>query len=80
MNVQFQDYHIGLKLKHNLNALTGLKVLAALKNEKGDFFLRTDALRKHFTLGCNHTHNEGKARHSIEWLYDHSGKTKGIKG
>jgi len=63
-----------------LKAVTDLEVLVALKNEKGDFFLRTDALHKKFTLGCNHKHNEGKARHSIEWLYDHSGATEGIKG
>lgn len=50
-----------------------------MKNEKGDFFLKSDLLKKHFSLGCNHIHGSG-ALHSIELLYDHTKETKGIMG
>lgn len=63
-----------------MKALKKLTALAALKNDKGDFFLKTDALKRQLTFGCNHKHNEGKAKHSIEWLYDLNNATKGIKG
>lgn len=68
-----------MKLDHDLNKVTNLLALIALKNEKGDFFLKTDILKQLVTLGCNHKHG-AKARHSIEVSYDIKNETKGIFG
>lgn len=69
------EYHLGYKLEHNLSDLKSLVALLALKNAKGDFFLKGDVLKQQFTLGCNHSHSD-RAFHSIELTYDNSGKTK----
>jgi len=82
LNLVFKDYHLGYKLEHNLNALKSLNVQAALKNEKGDFFLKADALKQIITLGCHHQHHHGEktASHSYELGYDVKGVTEGIAG
>ena len=77
--LSFQDYHLGYKLEHDLSKLKSLYGVLALKNEKGDFFLKSDLLKQQFSVGCNHIHGSG-ALHSIEVLYDHSKKTNGIMG
>lgn len=69
LNFQYNDYHLGYKLEHDLSALKSASGVFALKNAKGDFFLKSDLLKKHVTLGCNHKHGSG-AWHSIEATYD----------
>lgn len=59
--------------------MKSLTVLAALKNEKGDFFIRSDVLKQHVVLGCHHRHGT-KAVHAIEALYDVKKELKGIYG
>jgi hypothetical protein len=61
-----------------MNKLKSLFAVLALKNDKGDFFAKTDVLNKQVILGCNHKHDNGRALHSIEWLYDVKGEVKGI--
>jgi hypothetical protein len=75
------DWHVGYKLEHdvNANALKSALGLIALKNQKGDFFFRSDILKQHFTLGCNHRHREF-TWHSLEFTYDHKQKIDGIYG
>lgn len=53
--------------------------MLALKNTKGDFFLKADVLKQQFTFGCNHSHH-ANAYHSIEAVYDHGKSTQGIQG
>ncbi|CDW81224.1 UNKNOWN [Stylonychia lemnae] len=79
LNFQYNDYHLGYKLKHDLNALQKIVGVFALKNHKGDFFFKADGLKQHFTLGCNHSHHSG-AKHSMEVIYDHTQKLQGVYG
>lgn len=53
--------------------------MLALKNEKGDFFLKSDCLKQLITLGCNHRHGLN-AFHSVELGYDVKGKMAGMFG
>jgi len=55
-----------------------LHVTAALKNNKGDFFLRGDVQSQQVTLGCHHMHCK-RHHHAIEATYDVSKKTEGIR-
>jgi len=66
-------------LDHDLNKVSALFALLALKNSKGDFFVKTDVLKQILTLGCNHIHGP-RALHSYELSYDVQNKTKGIYG
>jgi hypothetical protein len=77
LNLHLQDYHLAYKLEHDLNVVKSVVGLLALKNKQGDFFLKADVLKQHFTLGCNHSHNEN-AHHSVEVGYDHTKKTNGL--
>lgn len=77
LNLNVQDYHLGYKLEHDLSKIKTLVAVAALKNTQGDFFLKGDVLKQHFTLGCNHSHIS-TARHSYELTYDHTQATKGV--
>lgn len=74
-----KEYHLGYKLEHDLSGLKSLTALAALKNEKGDFFLRSDILKQHVVLGCHHRHGD-KAVHAFEALYDVKKELNGIAG
>ena len=75
----YQEYNLGYKLEHNLESLKSLNVQAALRNSKGDFFLKADALKQIVTLGCHHNHGIN-AHHSYEVAYDVKGTTDGIYG
>lgn len=79
LNLHYLDYHLGFKLEHDLNKMKSLFSIFALKNLKGDFFLKSDLLKQQFTLGCNHGHASG-SRHSMELVYDHLRNVKGIQG
>jgi hypothetical protein len=83
LNLQVKDqYNLGYKLEHDLSKLKTLFAQVALKNDKGDFFLKSDILKQHVIVGCNHKHTKNgelKAWHSTELLYDLKGETKGIK-
>ena len=83
MNIAKDEYHGGFKFEHDLSNFTELFAQLALKNDKGDFFLRGDLLKKEVTLGCNHTHKgsqEQPARHSVELHADTTQEKKGLFG
>lgn len=63
-----------------MEKLTSLKVQAAFKNDKGDFFLRSDIDDKTYTAGCHHWHHQKEHFHSYEVTYDAKKEAEGIKG
>lgn len=69
LNLAFNEYHLGYKLEHDTNKLKSLFALLALKNSKGDFFIKGDVLNKNVVLGCHHKHTD-RAVHAIELLYN----------
>jgi len=82
LNIQVQDvYHVGLSFNHDLNKTTQLVALLALKNLKGDFFVKTDLLKNLIVFGCNHIHGP-RALHSVEvhYNYDTKNPPKAILG
>lgn len=83
LNFHVKDqYHLGYKLEHDLEKVKSFLGQLALKNNKGDFFLKADLLKQRFTAGCNHKHvcEERTSWHSTELAYDLKNETKGIKG
>jgi hypothetical protein len=79
LNLQLKDYNLAYKVEHNTKKFKSALGLLALKNAKGDFFVRGDFLKQHVTLGCGHGHGP-KSSHSVEVTYDHSNETKGVYG
>ena len=79
LNIAFNEYHLGYKLEHDTQKLKSLNAILALKNAKGDFFIRSDLLAKTVVFGCHHSHGP-KAVHAIEALYDVEKKLVGIAG
>jgi hypothetical protein len=71
------DWHVGLKLEHNLDALKTLHGQIVNKHQRGDFFLKADLLENTVTFGCAHAHGD-RARHSYELLVDTKSEKKYI--
>lgn len=84
LSVQIKDdFHLGYKLEHDLEKMKKCEGVFAMKNEKGDFFLRSDCLKRQVTLGCHHkVHLDSSHWHSYDVTYDFSEKPaiKGIMG
>ena len=69
-----------MKMEHDFDKLKTLVGVFAQKNAKGDFFLRNDFMNKLVSMGCHHSHSEGKAWHSYEVVYDLNKKLDGVHG
>jgi len=80
LNIQAKDdYHIGYDIESDLTKLTKAFGVLAFKHKEGDFFFKSECLKKHLYLGCNHGHKDC-CKHSFELMYDHSKETEGIWG
>jgi len=80
LNAQIKnDYHVGLKLDHNLDEVKTLLAQAVYKSNKGDFSLRSNILDKSVTLGCTHSHSS-RYRHSYKLLIDTKGEKELVYG
>ena len=53
--------------------------ILALKNDKGDFYMRSNCLNRLVGLGCFYAVG-ARAHHAAELQYDFFGKNKGING
>jgi len=72
------EYNVSIPTSKQGDVTTGKKseavgfksgeALLALKNEKGDFFVKGDILKSRLTFGCTHRHQE-RTWHSVELLY-----------
>ena len=78
-NVVYQDYHVAWKAVADLDQkkLTEAYGVLALKNEKGDFYLRSNCLNRLVGLGSFFSLNDN-AHHAYEVQYDFYGKNKGM--
>jgi hypothetical protein len=86
LNAQIKDdYHLGYQLEHDLTKIEKCEGVLAMKNEKGDFFVKSDCLSQVVTLGCHHAVAKAEGHwHSYELAYDIKGDTikaeDGIQG
>lgn len=82
LNINKDEYNLGVKFDHDLvkQSLKSLNALFLYHQGRADYFGVFDILKKQFTLGCHHSHHDGKALHAYEIVYDIDGKLKGFIG
>jgi hypothetical protein len=84
VNAQIKDdYHLGYTLAHDTKKLTKCEGVLALKDKRGDFFLKSECLKRVLTVGCHHTvGGDNDNLNAYEIIYDYAEKPelKGIKG